>query len=50
MTITTLTEEQRQPFMDTADSVEQEFLEIGGDQAQAILDQLKADLEAVSSQ
>ncbi len=46
MTITTLSEEERKPFMATADSVEQEFLEIGGDQAQAILDQLKADLEA----
>ncbi len=50
MTITTLTEEQRQPFMDTADSVEQQFLEIGGDQAEAILTQLKADLEAVASE
>lgn len=49
MTITTLTEEERAPFMATADSVEQEFLEIGGDQAQAILDQLKADLEAAKS-
>ncbi|WP_375175195.1 TRAP transporter substrate-binding protein DctP [Pseudooceanicola sp.] len=46
MTITTLSEEQRQPFMDTADTVEQQFLEIGGDQAEAILNQLKADLEA----
>ncbi len=46
MTITTLSEEQRQPFMATADSVEKEFLEIGGDQAKAILDQFKADLEA----
>ena len=46
MTITTLSEEERAPFMATADSVEQEFLEIGGDQAKAILDQLKADLAA----
>ncbi|WP_121633712.1 TRAP transporter substrate-binding protein DctP [Tropicibacter alexandrii] len=49
ITITSLSEEERQPFMDTAASVEEEFLEIGGDQAQAILDQLKADLEAVQS-
>ncbi len=49
MTITTLSEEERQPFMDTAETVEQQFLEIGGDQAQAILDQLKADLEAAGS-
>ncbi len=48
MTITTLTEEQRQPFKDTAASVEAKFLEIGGDQAQAILDQMKADLAAAS--
>ncbi|WP_226623505.1 TRAP transporter substrate-binding protein DctP [Alloyangia pacifica] len=48
MTITDLSEEQRQPFMDTADSVEQEFLEIGGPQAQEILDQLKADLAAAA--
>ncbi|ETW13230.1 ectoin/5-hydroxyectoin TRAP transporter large integral membrane protein [Roseivivax marinus] len=49
ITITELTEEQRQPFMETADEVEQEFLEIGGDQAEAILEQMKADLEAVAS-
>ncbi|WP_045393440.1 TRAP transporter substrate-binding protein DctP [Falsirhodobacter sp. alg1] len=48
ITITDLTEEQRQPFMDTADSVEEEFLKIGGSQAQAILDQMKADLEAAA--
>ncbi|MCA0044922.1 TRAP transporter substrate-binding protein DctP [Celeribacter sp. ASW11-22] len=47
MTITTLTEEERAPFMATSDSVEAEFLEIGGDQAGAILEQLKADLAAV---
>ncbi len=50
MTITTLTEKQRQPFMETADDVEAEFLEIGGDQAQEILDQLKADLEAAAAE
>ncbi|ETX29374.1 TRAP transporter substrate-binding protein DctP [Roseivivax isoporae] len=50
ITITTLSEEERQPFMDTAEAVEQEFLEIGGDQAQEILDQLKADLEAVGAE
>ncbi len=46
MTITTLSEEQRAPFKATSASVEAEFLEIGGDQAGAILDQLKADLAA----
>ncbi|SLN39747.1 2,3-diketo-L-gulonate-binding periplasmic protein YiaO precursor [Roseivivax jejudonensis] len=49
ITITTLSEEERQPFMETADEVEQEFLEIGGDQAEAILEQMKEDLEAVAS-
>ncbi|SIS71766.1 TRAP transporter substrate-binding protein [Paracoccus saliphilus] len=48
MTITELTEEQREPFKATAEAVEQEFLEVGGDQAQEILDQMKADLAAVS--
>jgi len=49
ITITTLSEEERQPFIETADDVEQKFLEIGGDQAQEILDQMKADLEAVGA-
>lgn len=48
MTITTLTEEQRQPFKDTAPAVEAKFIEIGGPQAQAILDQMKADLQAAA--
>ncbi|WP_198731862.1 TRAP transporter substrate-binding protein DctP [Paracoccus tegillarcae] len=48
MTITTLTEEQRAPFKATAESVEAEFLNIGGEQAQAILDQMKADVDAAS--
>ncbi|RMC31200.1 TRAP transporter substrate-binding protein DctP [Paracoccus alkanivorans] len=48
MTITTLTEEQREPFKATAAAVEEEFLKIGGDQAQEILDQMKADLAAVA--
>lgn len=47
ITITELTEEQRQPFKDTAEAVEQEFLKVGGEQAQAVLDQMKADLSAV---
>lgn len=45
--ITTLTEEERAPFKATAESVEEKFLEIGGAQAQEILDQMKADLAAV---
>ncbi|MCF3973512.1 TRAP transporter substrate-binding protein [Paracoccus salsus] len=49
ITITTLTDEQRQPFMETADAVEQEFLKIGGPKAQEILDQMKADLAAAAA-
>lgn len=48
ITINTLTEEQRAPFQATAEAVEAEFLKIGGDQAQAILDQMKADLAAAA--
>ncbi|MGY9047609.1 MAG: TRAP transporter substrate-binding protein DctP [Rhodobacterales bacterium] len=48
ITITTLTEEERAPFMATAQDVEAEFLDIGGDQAQEILDQMKADLNAAA--
>ncbi|MGR3250980.1 MAG: TRAP transporter substrate-binding protein [Paracoccus sp. (in: a-proteobacteria)] len=49
MTITTLTEEQRAPFRETAGEVEATFLEIGGDRAQEVLDQMKADLEAAAN-
>lgn len=49
ITITTLTEEQRKPFRDTAAAVEATFLEIGGPRAKEILEQLKADLAAVAS-
>lgn len=48
MTVTTLTEEQRAPFRDTAERVEATFLEIGGPRAQEVLDQMKTDLEAAA--
>ncbi|MGP9805268.1 TRAP transporter substrate-binding protein [Paracoccus sp. NSM] len=48
ITITTLTEEQRAPFRETAGTVEETFLEIGGPRAQEVLDQMKADLEAAA--
>ena len=48
ITVTTLTEEQRAPFRDTAEQVEATFLEIGGPRAQEVLDQMKADLEAAA--
>ncbi|WP_304619180.1 TRAP transporter substrate-binding protein [Paracoccus sediminilitoris] len=49
ITVTTLSEDQRAPFRDTAQQVEETFLEIGGPRAQEILDQMKADLEAAGS-
>ena len=48
VTVTTLTEEQRAPFRDTAAQVEATFLEIGGPRAQEVLDQMKADLSAAA--
>jgi TRAP-type C4-dicarboxylate transport system substrate-binding protein len=48
MQINTLDEAQRQPFMDAAGVVEETFIEMTGDGGQAILDQMKADLEAVN--
>lgn len=49
MVINILSEEERKPFMDTADSVEAAFIEMTGESGQAILDQMKADLEAASA-
>jgi TRAP-type C4-dicarboxylate transport system substrate-binding protein len=49
MQINTLTEEQRQPFMEAAGQVEEAFIEMTGESGQAILDQMKEDLEQVSS-
>jgi TRAP-type C4-dicarboxylate transport system substrate-binding protein len=48
MTVTRLTEEQRAPFQDAAESVEAAFIEMTGDSGQEILDQMKADLEAAA--
>lgn len=44
--INVLSEEQRQPFMETAGAVEEAFIEMTGDSGRAILKQMKADLEA----
>lgn len=49
ITFTTLTEEQRAPFREAAADVEAEFIEMTGESGQAILDQMKADLEAAQS-
>ena len=48
MEINILSQEERQPFMETADEVEQTFIEMTGESGQRILDQMKADLEAVT--
>lgn len=48
MTVTRLSDEERQAFMDTAESVEAEFVNMTGDSGQRILDQMKEDLAAVT--
>ncbi|MEQ8401824.1 MAG: TRAP transporter substrate-binding protein DctP [Roseitalea porphyridii] len=48
MEINILSEEERQPFMDTAPAVEEAFVEMTGEGGQEILDQMKADLEAAA--
>ena len=45
MEINILSEEERQPFMDAAEQVEQQFIEMTGESGQEILDQMKEDLE-----
>jgi TRAP-type transport system periplasmic protein len=47
MQINTLSEEERAPFREAAVEVEQAFIEMTGESGQGILDQMKADLEAV---
>jgi TRAP-type transport system periplasmic protein len=49
MQINTLSEEQRQPFMDAASQVEQTFVDMAGESGKAILDQMKQDLEQARS-
>ena len=49
MVVTVLTEEQRAPFKAAAADVEAKFIEMTGDSGKAILDQMKADLKAVSN-
>ncbi|MBR9864919.1 MAG: C4-dicarboxylate ABC transporter [Rhodobacteraceae bacterium] len=46
-TITVLDDEQRQPFRDAAVQVEEAFIEMTGDSGKELLEQFKADLEAV---
>ncbi|GAW34882.1 2,3-diketo-L-gulonate-binding periplasmic protein YiaO precursor [Roseovarius sp. A-2] len=46
--INVLSEEQRQPFIEAGEKVDDRFIEMTGDSGKAILDQMKADLEAVT--
>ncbi|SIO54560.1 TRAP-type C4-dicarboxylate transport system, substrate-binding protein [Rhodovulum sp. ES.010] len=45
MTFTTLSEEERAPFKEAAQEVEDAFIEMTGESGQKILDQMKEDLE-----
>jgi TRAP-type C4-dicarboxylate transport system substrate-binding protein len=47
ITVNHLNESERQTFRDAAKDVEAKFIEMTGDQGQALLDQFKADLDAV---
>ncbi len=48
MTVTVLSDEQRQCFKDAAAEVEAKFIEMTGDSGKAILEQMKADLAAAA--
>ncbi|MEZ5936387.1 MAG: TRAP transporter substrate-binding protein DctP [Alphaproteobacteria bacterium] len=48
MVVNVLTEEERAPFKDAAARVEEKFVEMTGESGKAILDQMKADIEAAS--
>lgn len=49
MQVNVLSDEERAPFVDAAATVEETFLEMTGDSGAKILEQLKADLEAVEN-
>ncbi len=49
MEVIVLSEEERQPFMDAAERVEEEFLRMTGDTGARILEQMKADRDAVTN-
>ncbi|MCG8393929.1 MAG: TRAP transporter substrate-binding protein DctP [Pseudomonadales bacterium] len=50
VTVTRLTEEQRQAFRDKAPQVEEKFVEMTGDRGEKLLKQFKADLEQVTAE
>ncbi len=49
MTVTVLTDDQRACFKEAAGSVEAKFIEMTGESGKAILEQMKADLEAAAN-
>ena len=49
MQVNVLSEEERAPFEEAATAVEESFVEMTGDSGQAILEQMKADVEAVQN-
>ena len=49
MQVNVLSEEERTPFVEAAGTVEETYLEMTGDSGAKILEQLKADLEAVEN-
>lgn len=50
VTVTRLTDEERQAFIDRAPRVEARFIEMTGERGQALLEQFKADLEPYTAQ
>lgn len=48
MEVNVLSEEERQPFIEAGARVEDKFLEMTGDSGRELLEQMKADLEAVT--
>ncbi|QEW08570.1 TRAP transporter substrate-binding protein [Nitrincola iocasae] len=50
VTVTRLTDEERQAFMDKAPSVEERFIEMTGESGQELLQQFKEDLEPYKAQ
>lgn len=50
VTVTRLTDEERQAFIDRAPRVEQRFIEMTGERGEALLEQFKADLEPFKAQ
>lgn len=50
VTVTRLTKEQRQAFRERAPQVEERFVEMTGESGAKLLEQFKADLQAIESE